>query len=334
MFFSNSIIAIDSHTAGEVMRVLMAGYPQLVGDTMQEKMAYMNEKLDWLKTTTMQEPRGHRDMVGAILTPPTKKEADIGVFFFDSINYAPMCGHGIIAISKIMVETGMVIIEEPQTKIVFDTPAGLVKSYVNVKESKVHDVSYESIPAFIYKKNIALTMPRLGEITVDIGYGGNFYALADVESFGFTINTVTANELARMGMDIIKATNETVKVEHPLDKSINYLESMLWCEEPKTPGGPYKILSVYGDAHPDRSPCGTGTATRTARLYSQGKLHIGESFIHESFIGTQFKSKLLREVSIGDIVGVVPEIRGQAYITGFNRLVIDQEDPIKYGIII
>lgn len=330
MIFSNSLNVIDAHCGGEPIRIITGGMPTLFGNTMYEKMEYMRNNYDWIRQATMLEPRGLP--CGAVLTEPTTREAHIGVFYIDTGGYAPMCGHGTIALGKILVETGMVPSVEPVTTIVMDTPAGLVKTYAVVENGKVKETSFENIPSFLYKSDIKVSVPSLGEIFVDIAYGGNFFVLVDVEPLGLEINPGSMMSMAGLGMKIIKAVNEVESVQHPVYKDITVLEALLFCEKAKNKGDAHRVLDIYGNGLADRSPCGTGTSARMARLFAKGELAINEPFIHESPIGTRFTGKLIRKEKVGEFLGVVPIISGEAFIMGFNHLVIDQEDPLKYGI--
>ncbi len=330
----HSFSVIDTHAAGEPIRIIRGGMPFLRGATMFERMEYMRTHHDWVRTATMCEPRGHRAMVGAVLTEPTTFEADIGVFYFDLLNYAPMCGAGALAIAKSIVETGMVSPTEPVTKVVMDTPSGLVSASVSVDNNEVKDVSVENVPSFLADSDVSLTVPGLGEISVDIGYGGNFFVFVDVEPLGLEISVSHAPYLVDMGMHVLKAANETLKVQHPVNKDINLLNDMMFCQRPRDANDDHTSLVVFGSYQFDRSPCGTGTCARMARMYSKGELKINQPFIHKSVIGTTFTGLLTREEKIGGLIGVVPIISGETYITGFNNLVVDANDKLKNGFLV
>ncbi len=334
MNLANSINIIDTHAAGEPIRIITGGIPTLHGDTMFEKMEYMEKNYDHLRTATMCEPRGHREMVGAVLTEPTTKDAHIGLFYIDTRGYAPMCGAGALAVGKAMVETGMVIKEEPVTTVVMDTPSGLIKAYVGVENGEAKSVSFENIPSFLYKTDVEITVQDLGKVSVDIGYGGNFFVFVDVEPLGLEIAPENMRTMAELGMKILKAANDSIKVEHPSKTEITFLNDLMFCKTPVTPDESYKNFVVFGDTQADRSPCGTGTCARMARLHAKGKLKLNEEFIHESAIGTIFKGELTKEEKVGDLIGVVPRVAGETFITGFNNFVIDEKDPLKYGFLV
>jgi proline racemase/trans-L-3-hydroxyproline dehydratase len=325
---------IDSHTAGEPTRIFSGGLPLLRGRTMLDKMLYMQQHFDWIRTSTMMEPRGHREMVGAVLTEPTHPEADVGVFYIDCGFYAPMCGAGALAVGKVLVETGRVPAVEPVTTVVQDTPAGLVKTYVEVKDGEVLSVSLENVPSFLYRQDIPLEVPEIGQITVDITWGGNFFVFVDIEDVAKSIDAVSVHRLARLGTKILQVAREQIKVQHPLDPQITFLNDLMFCQQPDRPGEPYKCLVVFGDSQVDRSPCGTGTCARMAWHYTRGELELNETFVHQSPAKTLFYGKLIKEVKVGDFTAVVPVIKGEVFITGFNQLIIDRRDPLKKGFLL
>jgi proline racemase/trans-L-3-hydroxyproline dehydratase len=325
---------IDSHTAGEPTRIFSGGLPRLHGNTMLEKMLYMQRHYDWIRTSTMMEPRGHREMVGAVLTEPTHPEAHVGVFYIDCGYYAPMCGAGALAVGKVLVETGRVPAVEPVTTVVQETPAGLVKTYVEVRDGEVLSVSLENVPSFLYRQNIPLEVPEIGRITVDIAWGGNFFVMVDIEQVAAGIDALPVHRLARLGTAILQVAREQVKVQHPLAPQITFLNDLMFCQQPDKPGAPYRGFVVFGNTQVDRSPCGTGTCARMARHYARGELKLNETFVHQSPAKTLFYGKLIKEVKVGDFTAVVPVIQGEVFITGFNQLVIDRRDPLKKGFLL
>ncbi len=330
MNMSHIISVIDTHAAGEPIRILHSGLPMLRGNNISEKMENMRNQFDWIRTSTICEPRGHRGMVGAVLVEPAVTEADIGVFYFDLLNYAPMCGAGALAVAKTLVEIGRVNVTEPVTKVIMDTPSGLVNAFVVVENNKVGEVTLENVPSFISDSGIALTVPGIGQVTVDVAYGGNFFVFVDVEPLALSIESNKINFLVDAGMKILKTAREIITVNHPLYLDVNLLNDMMFCQKPDS-NNVYKGMVVFGDSQFDRSPCGTGTCARMARLYTKGELQIGQQFIHKSVFGTTFTGVLQREEMVGPIQGVVPRITGNAYITGFNSLVIDPDDSLKNG---
>jgi len=345
--FSHVISAIDSHTAGEPTRIIVSGLPPIRGQTIAEKWTYVREHLDHLRRALMHEPRGHQDMFGAILTSPCHPEADWGLLFMDSGGYLTMCGHGTIGTAIVLVEMGMAEAREPETVIVFDTPAGLVHAHVIVeacpepakacpepaKEQKVREAWIENVPSFLYRGDVSVNVPGLGQVTVDISFGGNFFALVSADQLGVAVEPSHAPQLVDLGLRIREAVNEQVKIQHPVEKHIDRVELTEITAPASHPEAHARNVVIFGEGSVDRSPCGTGTSAKMAALYAKGKLKIGEPFVHESIIGTLFHGQLLREVMVGEFKAVVPRVGSSAYITGIQQFVIDPDDPLKYGFI-
>ncbi|MGV8984151.1 proline racemase [Clostridium sp.] len=325
------INAVDSHTMGEPTRIITGGVPVIPGNTMPEKKEYLEKHLDYLRTAIMLEPRGHNDMFGSIITSPTMKEADLGIIFMDGGGYLNMCGHGSIGAATVVVETGMVPMVEPYTNLTLEAPAGLVKAKVKVEDGRVKEVSIANVPSFLYKENVQLDVPELGKITFDISFGGSFFALVKATELDIDICPENANKLCDAGMKILHEINASIPVQHPLLPHINTVDLVEIYGPAKNPKATLQNVVVFGDGQVDRSPCGTGTSAKLAYLYAKGHLKQNEEFVYESIIGTMFKGKVLSEVQVGEFKGVIPEITGSAYITGFNQFVIDEEDPLKYG---
>jgi len=329
MRFTKIITTIDSHTAGEPTRVVIGGIPNVPGSTIVEKMNYMKTKLDYIRSTIMNEPRGHSNMFGAIIFPPTTDKADFGVLYMSSFGYLDMCGHGSIGVVTVLIETGMVEPIEPLTNVTLDTPAGLVFSQAEVKERCVKRVTIRNVPSFHYGSDIPVNVPGLGELLVDIAFGGNFFAIIDARKLGIDLNSIEINELIKYGVRIKKSINKQVKVKHPEKEHIRKVEGVLINDVPAHPEANCRNIATGNGI--DRSPCGTGTCAKMASLYAKGELGLNEEFITESILNTLFKGKLIKEVKVGNFKAVVPEITGTAYITGINQFVIDPEDPFKHG---
>lgn len=331
MRFVKSIQAVDSHTMGEPTRVVTGGIPSIKGKTMPEKKAYLENNMDYLRTAIMHEPRGHKDMFGSIITAPTTEEADLGIIFMDGGGYLNMCGHGSIGAATIAVETGMVEVKEPYTDIVLEAPAGLVKAKVKVENGKAVEASIVNVPSFLYKEGLFIEVPNIGNVKVDISFGGSFFALVDSRDLGIDICPENSSKLTEIGIMIRDIINSTVEIKHPTLEHIKTVDLVEIYGPAKNPKATYQNVVVFGEGQVDRSPCGTGTSAKMAALYAKGKLNIGEDFIYESILGTMFKGRILGETMIGSYKGIIPEITGSAYITGFNHFVIDEDDPVKYG---
>ncbi|WMJ88185.1 proline racemase family protein [Anaerocolumna sp. MB42-C2] len=323
---------VDSHTMGEPTRIVTKGFPELLGDTMIERKKYLEEHFDHYRTALMLEPRGHKDMFGAVLTEPISKEADLGVIFMDTGGYLNMCGHGSIGSSTVAVETGLVKVTEPYTDVVLEAPAGLIHARVKVENGRAIETSILNVPSFLYQSDVEVPIDGYGKINLDISFGGSFFAMVDAEKMGLSVGTENIEEITVLGMKILKKINDTVIVKHPyLD--INTVDLVEFYCRTANPSANKKNVVIFGDRQVDRSPCGTGTSAKLALLYAKGQIKIGEEFIYESITGSMFKGIIMKESLVGGYKGVIPQITGSAYITGFNRWVIDETDPLKNGFI-
>ena len=331
MNFTRIITAIDTHTEGNPERVVTGGIPAIPGQTMLEKAKYARDNLDDIRTLLVDEPRGHGNMYAALLVPPSTAEADVGVLYLEPGGYVTMCGHGTIAICTVLVETGVIEAREPQTHIVLDTPAGIVKARVAVKNGRAESVTIQNVPSFLYKADVQVEVDDVGPVTLDIAYGGNFYAILDTETLGLQLDAEHANAFIALGTKIWQAVNEQVEIRHPLEPQIdcvNYVEFSAPATHPKAT---MKNVVVIPPAGMDRSPCGTGTSAKMAVLHAKGKLALQQQFVHESIIGTLFYGRLIEKTTVGPYPAVVPTIRGSAYITGLHQFVVDSRDPFPAG---
>lgn len=331
MNFIKSIQAVDSHTMGEPTRIITGGVPKVPGKNMAEKKAYLAEHLDNIRTTVMFEPRGHNDMFGSIILPPTTEEADLGIVFMDGGGYLNMCGHGSIGAATVAVETGMVEVKEPYTEVILEAPAGLIKARVEVKNGKAKSVSIVNVNSFVYQEDLEIELPEIGPIKLDISFGGSFFAIVNAKDLGIQVNHANSDQLKKIGIQIRDIVNETIKVEHPEKKYINTVDLVEIYDDPSNPAADKKNAVIFGQGQLDRSPCGTGTSAKLATLYKKGLLKENEEFVYESITGTMFKGKIIALAKVGNFEAVVPEITANAYITGFNQFVIDPEDPLQYG---
>jgi len=332
--FSHIISAIDTHTEGEPTRIVVSGLPPILGETIPKKWAYMRANMDHLRRALIHEPRGHRDMFGAILTSPCNPEADYGLMYMDSGGFLTMCGHGTIGTVTLLVEMGMVEAKEPETVVVFDTPAGLVEAHAVVEHGKVVRGWIENVPAFLYKSDVPIEVEGLGKITVDISFGGNFFAVVTADQVGIPLELRRVKDLVDIGLRVRSAVNQQVPIEHPIEKHINMVELTEITGPAVHPKAHARNILIFGEGSVDRSPCGTGTCARMAEMYAKGQLKLGEPFVHESIIGSLFHGELVREVKVGPFTAVIPRISGRAYITGIQQFVIDPDDPMKYGFLV
>lgn len=329
-----SVHTIDSHTAGESTRVVVGGIPKIAGKSMPEKKEWLEEHMDYLRTALMLEPRGHNDMFGAILTEPTLEDADYGIIFMDGGGYLNMCGHGTIGAMTVAVETGIVEVTEPITKVVQEAPAGIIRGEVLVEKSKVKAVSFQNVPSFLYKRDQELELPGYGKIKLEISFGGSFFAIVKAEQVGLSIIPENAEKLKELGIILRELINKEIPVQHPELPHIHSVDLVEWWSKTETKGATLKNCVVFGQGQVDRSPCGTGTSAKMATLFAKGELKMGEKFFYESILGTIFEGEIVGKAKVGEYDAVIPQITGSAYITGFNHFVIDETDPVKYGFIL
>ncbi|RMG83424.1 MAG: 4-hydroxyproline epimerase [Bacteroidetes bacterium] len=326
-----TFFCIDAHTCGNPVRLVAGGGPPLRGQDMGEKRLHFLREYDWIRRGLMFEPRGHDMMSGSILYPPSDPANDVGILFIETSGCLPMCGHGTIGTVTIMLEEGLVRPKTPG-KLRLETPAGLVVAEYAAENNKVKWVRLTNIPSFLYKTNLRVECPELGELTVDVAYGGNFYAIVDPqENFG-GIEHYTAADLIRWSPLIRKKLNEQYAFNHPTDEKIKGLSHLLWTGAPLSPDAHARNAVFYGDKAIDRSPCGTGTSARMAQWAAKGKLKPGDTFIHESYIGSRFVGRVEAQTRCGDFDAIIPSIQGWAKITGYNHIIIDDEDdPYAFG---
>ncbi len=326
-----TFFCIDAHTCGNPVRLVAGGGPILEGKNMMEKRLHFLKEYDWVRKGLMFEPRGHDMMSGAILYPPADPRNDIGVLFIETSGCLPMCGHGTIGSVTIMLEEGLV---QPKVagRLQIETPAGLVCVTYKKEGNKVKSVRLTNIPSFLYKEGLAVDCPGLGELTVDVAYGGNFYAIVDPQENFKGIQNHTTDQLISWSRKLRSRLNECYEFTHPTSPNIKGLSHLLWTGEPISPDSDARNAVFYGDKAIDRSPCGTGTSARMAQLFKKGKLTIGDRFVHESYIGSTFTGRVEAATKVGDYDAIVPSIEGWAKITGHNNIIIDDEDdPYAYG---
>lgn len=331
---------IEAHTEGEYCRVCL-DCPDVPGNTMIEKKHYLEEHYDYLRTALMWEPRGHHDMFGAFICEPINKEADFGVFFLDGGGYLNMCGHCTIGTVTAILEGGLMEMKEPETEVVLDAPAGLIKTVAQCKNGKVTGVTLTNVPAFVYKKDLEIEYQGK-KVVYDICFGGSFFALVDTEkNFGIKVGQDTAKFLTEFSSFMLKTVNKTVKIQHPeLDiTSVDLVENYCTTDiDPKETCKDAKFalrnLVVFGEPEApqlDRSPCGTGTSAKMSLLYKLGELDVGESFVYESFIGTKFIGHIAGTAKVGDYDAVIPQVTGAAYLCGEATWFMDDDDKMTKG---
>jgi proline racemase len=315
-------LAVDSHTEGMPTRVVIDGVGVLPGETMLERKLNFERDRDGIRLLLMREPRGHSAMSGAILQPPCRPEADWGVVFIEVSGCLPMCGHGTIGVATVLVEERLVAVTEPETVILLDVPAGLVRARVAVNDGRAMQVTLENVPAYVVELDGEAT-----GIRYDMAFGGNFYAIAEAAQAGLDVIPEQASRLIAAGLELMAAVPEPV---HPEDPAIRGCHHVIWTAPP-TGGADGRAATAIHPGWVDRSPCGTGTSARMAALHARGTLALGQPFVHESIIGTRFTGRLVRETSVASQRAVVPEISGRAWITGKGEYRLDPSDPFPEG---
>ncbi len=321
---------IDAHTCGNPVRLVAGGGPVLAGNNMMEKRLHFLKEFDWIRKGLMFEPKGHDMMSGSILYPPHDPQNDIGVLFIETSGCLPMCGHGTIGTITIAIEEGLVIPKVPgQLRI--ETPAGLVLIRYQQQGKKVTSVRLTNVKSFLAAEQIAVDCPDLGTIYVDVAYGGNFYAIVDPQTNFPGLDHFTADQLISWSRHCRTAINTTHQFVHPENENIRGLSHLLWTGKPMDETSTARNAVFYGDKAIDRSPCGTGTSARMAQWYAKGKLKKGEPFIHESIIGSKFTGLIEEETTIDGKPAIIPSIEGWAMVTGYNTIIIDDDDPYAHG---
>ena len=324
---------IDGHTCGNPVRLVSGGGPRLKGADMLEKRAHFLREFDWIRTGLMFEPRGHDMMSGTILYPPTRQDCEVAVLFIETSGCLAMCGHGTIGTITMGIENGLIQPREPG-RLSIETPAGKVDiSYV--QEGRfVEEVRLTNVPGFLYAEGLTAEVEGLGEIAVDVAYGGNFYAIVEPQPHFRDMADFSAGELIGFSPKLRAALNAKYDLIHPEHPQINGLSHILWTGAPTVEGAHARNAVFYGDKAIDRSPCGTGTSARMAQLAAKGRLNVGDEFWHESIIGSIFKGRVEAETEVAGRKAIIPSIAGWARMTGYNTIFIDDRDPFAHGFVV
>ena len=329
-----TVKTIDTHTMGDPTRIVVEGLPKIEGKTMLEKKQYLIEHCDFIRSSLILEPRGHKDMFGAILMEPTDPAADVGVVFMDTQAYLNMCGHGTIGVTTAILESGIGKKEGEELTVKLDTPAGLVSVRAKRNQNRVESVSFVNVPAFFWGEKIKVFVEDLGDIYVDISFGGSFFAFVYSKDIGLDLTTENVDRMSDLGKKIRDAINEQIKVEHPIKKEINKVDLVLFLDESENEAVHSKNVAVFGDGQVARSACGTGLSAQMARLHAKNQLDLNELYVTESIIETAFKGRLLEETSVGKFKAVIPEITGDAYLIGKHEFYINENDPLAKGFLL
>jgi trans-L-3-hydroxyproline dehydratase len=342
---------IDAHAAGEPLRLIVDGFPSPRGKTMLEKREWLRKHADHLRRALMLEPRGHADMYGAVLTEPVSPGSHAGVLFMHNEGYSTMCGHGVVAVTTIALERGLLMPGGEGTTIVYDSPAGTIRARATLGapsdrlrmshamppdeqspkgERRVERVAFVNVPSFVLHGGLTVKLASR-QIRADVAFGGAFYAIVDSEAVGLPIDLQHLPELRRAGMEIKRAIEASHTIEHPLEAGLRGIYGTIFTGPASGDGADLRNVTIFADAEVDRSPCGTGTAAVMAVIDAMGLLATDKPFVHESLIGTQFTGRVVSRTAIGDYLAIVPEIEGSAWITGEHTFLVDESDPLKSG---
>ncbi|MEJ7139345.1 4-hydroxyproline epimerase [Amphibiibacter pelophylacis] len=327
---------IDGHTCGNPVRLVVSGHPPLQGVTQSERRQHFMAEFDAIRTGLMYEPRGHAQMSGAFLYPSTRPDCDVAVLYIETSGCLPMCGHGTIGVVTFAIERGLVTPQTPGL-MRLDTPAGRVDAHYTLAPGstplapRVAHVRLINVPSFLYAQDVAVQVPGLGELVVDIAYGGNFYPIVETQAAFRDMADFTPGQLVTLGRALRDAVNEQITCIHPLDDSIRGVRHVQWTGAPRQPGSHGRNAVLYGHSALDRSPCGTGTSARLAQRWARGLLQPGDEYVHESIIGSQFVGRIEALTQVGALPAIVPSIQGWAVITGTSRITLDPRDPFVHG---
>jgi trans-L-3-hydroxyproline dehydratase len=329
------ITTIDTHTGGEPFRVITGGFPDLPGDSILARRRYAKEYLDQLRTALMFEPRGHADMYGCIVTPPVSPEADFGILFMHNEGYSTMCGHGIIAIAKVVLETGYLPLSAPETTVKIDTPAGLVTAYARVAQGQVESVYFHNVPSFVVALDETVEVPDLGTVRYDLAFGGAFYAYVQAAAVGLTCTPADFRSLIERGMAIKRAIMASRSIPHPFEPDLSFLYGTIFVGPPLDGDGAHsRNVCIFAEGEVDRCPTGTGVSGRLAIHYARGEIGLDQPIIVESIIGSRFTGRIVASTTFGPHPAIIPEVEGTAHITGRHEFVIDPADPLRAGFIL
>lgn len=325
-----TFFCVDAHTCGNPVRLVAGGGPALEGANMSEKRQHFLRDYDWIRRGLMFEPRGHDMMSGSILYPPHDPANDVAVLFIETSGCLPMCGHGTIGTVTIAIEQGLIQPKIPG-QLRLETPAGLVQVIYNQQDKKVKWVRLTNVPAFLAAEKIPVECPELGLLNVDVAYGGNFYAIVDPQPKFPGLEHFRAEQLIAWARTMRQRLNENHTFVHPENPTISGLSHILWTGQPLDPTSTARNAVFYGDKAIDRSPCGTGTSARMAQWYAQGRLKPGDTFVHESIIGSKFVGRIEAETTVAGRTAMRPSIEGWAMVTGYNTILLDDDDPYVHG---
>lgn len=326
----HTFFCIDGHTAGNPVRLVAGGAPLLRGASMSERRQDFLARFDWIRTGLCFEPRGHDMMSGGFLYPPTSGDTDCGILFIETSGCLPMCGHGTIGMVTFGLEHGLITPRTPG-HLRLEVPAGVIDIDYESAGEKVTAVRITNVPAYVAARGITIEVPDFGPLTLDVSYGGNYYAIIEPQGPYKGLDDLGAARIIALSNVVRRLVREKFTPVHPDDPTITGVSHVMWTDAPRGEGADGRNAVFYGDKAIDRSPCGTGTSARLAHLAAQGRLAIGQRFVHESYIGSRFIGRVERAATVGGQAAIVPSIQGSAITTGFNTLWLDPADAFWKG---
>jgi trans-L-3-hydroxyproline dehydratase len=326
------IMTIDMHTGGEPLRVFTSGLPPIVGKSVLEKRRYFRDHYDHVRTATMWEPRGHADMYGAVLTPSF--DADLDVFFLHNEGYSTMCGHAIIALTKLVLETGLIRKGGNNPELMINVPAGRISARAVVDDGKVQEVTFRNVPSFVLLENQDVKVTDFGRVRFTVAFGGAFYAFVAADSLGLELVPDHFSQLIDLGRRIKKIVADSRNIKHPFEDDLSFLYGTIFTGPAHHPGNHSRHVCIFADGELDRSATGTGVSARAAILHENGELGSNERITNESILGSTMSVEVVETTTFGPYQGVVPEVSGTAYIIGQNEFYFDPEDPLICGFIL
>ncbi|HJO67105.1 MAG TPA: 4-hydroxyproline epimerase [Sphingomonas sanguinis] len=326
----HTFFCIDGHTAGNPVRLVAGGAPLLRGASMAERRLDFLERFDWIRTGLCFEPRGHDMMSGGFLYPPCEADSDAAILFIETSGCLPMCGHGTIGMITFGLENGLITPREPG-KLKVEVPAGTIHIEYERDGAKVTAVRIRNVPAYLAAEGIQIDVPGFGPLTLDVAYGGNYYAIVEPQGAYTGLDDLGASKLVELSRTIRELVREKFEPVHPPEPSIRGVSHVLWADKPSAEDADGRNAVFYGERAIDRSPCGTGTSARLAHLAAKGRLKVGDRFVHESYIRSRFIGRVEEATELGGQTAIVPSIQGSAVSTGYNTIWIDREDPFWAG---
>ena len=326
--------AVDYHTAGEPFRIVTSGAGALIGDSILEKRRYAAEHLDHIRKLLVYEPRGHADMYGCFVTEPEDDDGDLGVVFFHNAGYSTACGHGTIALATWAVEKGVVGVVEPETEIVIDVPSGRLRTTARVEKGRARSVRFVNVPSFVHSRGTRIEVQGRA-LLVDVSFGGAFYASVDAAALGVPVEPKNVNRFIALGRDIKSALEEKGEIVHPVQPELRDVYGVIFFEDlPAEDRLVQRNVTVFADGEVDRSPCGSGTSARLALLDESGELPRGDTLVHRSIVGSEFRAHVSGEEPVAGSAGVITEVEGSASLTGYHHFVLHDDDPLREGFLL